>query len=156
MSGPAASLWPLSTGTPLLSLSSLAVLPASECPGGPSGPGGLDPARPDRDKSGPRSHTRQLPPLAPDRLAASVAPRQCPAGDVRHTHPRPSRLPRLSEQGLALPRPGQFHTPTPLPEALKLWPLWLLALTFDLSIPQRYVILWAHGGHGHSELHLFS
>lgn len=62
---------------------SLSVLQAYERPGGTSGPGGLDPAQPDRDKPEPRSHTRQLPPLAQDEPAASVAPRQRPAGDVR-------------------------------------------------------------------------
>lgn len=95
---------PPATGTPVLSPGSLSVLPALERACGAGGPGGLDPARPDRDKPRPRCHLAQLPPLAPGQPASSFAPRQCPAGDVRAPG---------CQRGPALPWPGQFHTPAP-------------------------------------------
>lgn len=132
-------------GTPVLSPGSFTVLPALERACGAGGPGGLDPARPDRDEPRPRCHVAQLPPLAPGQPAASFAPRQCPAGDVR--------APGCQRGGSALAWP--ISHPSSLPEAPKLWPPWPWGVTL-ISVPQCYFILWARGGHGHPELHLLS
>lgn len=70
-------------GSPALSPSSSSALPAVERACGAGGPGDVDPGRPDRDTPGPECHVAQLPSLAPGQPAASFAPRQRPAGDVR-------------------------------------------------------------------------